>query len=345
MSLEHPLSRLAAGHHLTADECHAAISTVMDGQASEVEIAALLTALRIKGETTDEIVGAARAMRERVQRIPLDDSASAAAEHLLDTCGTGGDELHTFNISTATAFVAVAAGIKVAKHGNRGVSSKSGSADVLEQLGVNVNLSATAIAQCVREVGIGFCFAPLLHGAMKHAAPVRKQLKFRTIFNLLGPLTNPACAQFQLIGASRVTVAEKLAGALARLGTRHALVVCGADQLDEVSLWGETTVFEVRQGQVERQHWTAARLQLPECDVQTLRVDTPAESAALIRRVFAGEPGPARDIVLANATAALLAADAAPDLSSARQLAEETLKSGKAAEVLCQLAALSHQLA
>jgi len=282
-------------------------------------------------------------MRERVQRIPL-QATDGSDWHLLDTCGTGGDELQTFNISTATAFVAVAAGIKVAKHGNRGVSSKSGSADVLEHLGVNVNLSAGAVAQCVQEVGIGFCFAPLLHGAMKHAAPVRKQLKFRTIFNLLGPLTNPAGAQFQLIGASRVAVAEKLAHALARLGTRHALVVCGADQLDEVSLWGETTVFEVRQQQVERHLWTSALLQLSECDVQTLRVESPAESAALIRRVLAGEQGAARDIVLANATAALLAADAAPDLSAARKLAEETLESGRAAEVLRQLATLSHGL-
>ena len=196
-AIQAAIDSAVTGNNLTADEMYAAVSELMDGQAAEVQIAALLTALRVKGETVDEIVGAARAMKERVTLIPANKTG------LLDTCGTGGDELFTFNISTATAIVAAASGVPVAKHGNRSVSSSSGSADVLEALGVNVQLSPADVGHCIDHLGIGFCFAPLLHGAMKHAAPVRKQLGFRTIFNLLGPLTNPANAEYQLLGADR----------------------------------------------------------------------------------------------------------------------------------------------
>ena len=320
---------LLDGRHLSAETMRAAVGAIMDGRSTEVEIASLLTALRCRGETVDELVGAAQAMRERATLIPCQ------TENLLDTCGTGGDALHTFNISTAAALVAAAAGQPVAKHGNRSVSSSSGSADVLEALGVNLQQSPAQVAHCIDQVGIGFCFAPLLHQAMKYAAPIRKQLGFRTIFNMLGPLTNPARAAFQLVGASRITAAEMLANALHQLGATRALVVCGNDELDEVSLWGETTVFEVSTSGVQRHTWTTATLGLPTCRVEDLRVSTSAESAALIRRVLAGEHCAARDIVVANAAAALLAANRATSIQDAVPLAAAAIDSGSAAK-LCE---------
>lgn len=338
-TIQHALERLVAGHDLDAMEAYAAFGGIMDGQCSEAEIAALLTALRVKGEAVAEIVGAARAMAERATVIPVKHHA------LLDTCGTGGDQLHTFNISTATAFVVAACGVPVAKHGNRGVSSSSGSADVLEQLGVNISLAPEAVAKCIEEVGIGFCFAPLCHSAMKHAAPVRKQLKFRTIFNLLGPLTNPARAQYQLLGTGKREAAHRLARALAELGRKHAYVVCGADQLDEVSLWGTTTAYEVTGSQVIEHHWTPATFGLSECRVEDLQVESPAESAAVIRNVFSGQNLPARNIVLANAAVALLAAEREEDLRKAVQRAAEAIDSGAVARVAALLGERSQQLA
>ncbi len=252
--------------------------------------------------------------------------------------------MQTFNISTATAFVVAACGVPIAKHGNRGVSSISGSPDVLEQLGVNNNLSPEAVARCVDELGIGFCFAPLFHSAMKHAAPVRKQLRFRTIFNLLGPLTNPAKAEFQLLGAGRVETAGRLARALAELGRQHAYVVCGADQLDEVSLWGTTSAFEVSGGHVVEHHWSADTFGLPECQAADLRIDSPAESAAILRAIFAGQPGPARNIVLANAAAGLLAARAATDPRDGVAQAAKAIDSGTVRDLMDRLAEFSTKL-
>jgi anthranilate phosphoribosyltransferase len=332
------LDRLVAGEDLDAGQAYAAFSAVMDGQCSDVELAALLTAIRIKREAVSEIVGAARAMQERATPIPT------TTRGLLDTCGTGGDQLQTFNISTATAFVVAACGVPVAKHGNRGVSSISGSPDVLEQLGVNNNLSPEAVARCVDELGIGFCFAPLFHSAMKHAAPVRKQLRFRTIFNLLGPLTNPAKAEFQLLGTGRVETAGRLARALAELGREHAFVVCGADQLDEVSLWGSTTAFEVSGGHVVEHHWSATTFDLPECQVAELRINSPAESAAILRGIFEGRPGPQRNIVLANAAAGLLAAKAASDPRDGVEKAARAIDSGKVRDLVHRLAELTTKL-
>lgn len=320
---------LLDGRHLSIETMRAAVGAIMDGRSTEVEIAALLTALRCHGESVAELVGAAQAMRERASLIPC------RTENLLDTCGTGGDALHTFNISTAAALVAAAAGQPVAKHGNRSVSSSSGSADVLEALGVNLQLSPAQVADCVDQIGIGFCFAPMLHQAMKYAAPVRKQLGFRTIFNMLGPLTNPAQAAYQLVGASRIASAEKLANALHQLGAGRALVVCGNDELDEVSLWGETTVFEVSTGGVQRHTWTTPTLGLPTCRVEDLKVSTAAESAALIRRVLAGEQGGPRDIVVANAGAALFAANRAATIHEAVTLASAAITDGRAAR-LCE---------
>lgn len=332
------LDRLVQGQDLDSTQAYAAFSAVMDGQCSEVELAALLTAIRIKSEAVSEIVGAARAMQERATPI------RTTTRGLLDTCGTGGDQLQTFNISTATAFVVAACGVPIAKHGNRGVSSISGSPDVLEQLGVQNNLSPEAVARCVDELGIGFCFAPLFHSAMKHAAPVRKQLRFRTIFNLLGPLTNPARAEFQLVGTGRVETAGRLARALAELGRQHAFVVCGADQLDEVSLWGTTSAFEVGGGHVVQHHWSAATFGLPECRVADLQIHSPAESAAVLRGVFGGRPGPPRDIVLANAAAGLLAAQAASDPRDGVEQAAKAIDSGHVLELVHRLAELTTKL-
>lgn len=325
------IHELLDGRSLSVEATSAAVGAIMDGRSTEVEISSLLTALRCRGETADELEGAARAMRERATLIPC------TTENLLDTCGTGGDSLHTFNISTAAALVAAAAGQPVAKHGNRSVSSSSGSADVLEALGVNLQLTPAQVAACVDTVGIGFCFAPLLHQAMKYAAPVRKQLGFRTIFNMLGPLTNPARAACQLVGASRIASAEMLATALHRLGAGRALVVCGNDELDEVSLWGETTVFEVSLEGVQRHTWTAAALGLPTCRVAQLRVTTAAESAATIRRILDGEQSAARDIVVANAAAALLAARRTTSIQDAVPLAAAAIDSGRAAQICQQL--------
>jgi anthranilate phosphoribosyltransferase len=333
------LNRVLAGIDLTADEMHEVVGTIMDGRSTEVEIAALLTALAMKTEAISEIVGAARAMRERAEKI------STKQNGLLDTCGTGGDALLTFNISTATAVVAAAAGVPVAKHGNRSVSSSSGSADVLEALGVNVELTPPGVSRCLDEIGIGFCFARLFHGAMKHAAGVRKQLGFRTIFNLLGPLTNPAAAEFQLLGANRPQTAEKLARALGQLGTTRAAVVCGNGELDEVSLWGKTSAFVVADGKVTSATWTAASFGLPECSVDDLRVDSAEESAETIRKIFSGELGPARDIVLANAAAAFLVVGQNEELPSGVQLAADTIDSGKALEMCRRLAETSQALA
>ena len=331
--LKTAVAELLEERHLSAEMMTSAVGAIMDGRCSEAEISAFLTALRCRGESVGELVGAARAMRERATPIVCQ------TKDLLDTCGTGGDLLHTFNISTAAALVAAASGQPVAKHGNRSATSTSGSADVLETMGVNLQLTAEQVGRCIDEVGIGFCFAPLLHSAMKHVAPVRKQLGFRTIFNMLGPLTNPANAAYQVIGTVRTAVAELLANALYQLGSERALVVCGNDELDEVSLWGETSVFEVSAAGVIRHTWNAGMLGLPECRVESLQVKSAAESAEVIRRAFAGELGPARDMIIANAAAALLAARIEPPRFKlpAVPLAQAAIDSGACGEI-CAIA-------
>lgn len=339
IEIETVLKVALAGGATTSDQMAAAIGVIMDGQADQVEIAALLTGLAVRGETALEIAGAAAAMRARATRIPT------STRGLLDTCGTGGDQLHTFNISTAAALVAAAAGVPVAKHGNRQASSKSGSADVLEALGVDITLSPEAVADCIDQVGIGFCFARLVHLAMQHVAPVRQKLGIRTIFNLLGPLTNPAGAEYQLLGTNRIATARKLAVAKSHLGGTRTLIVCGADQLDEVALWGTTSVFDVQGNRIEEQQWTASDMGLPECTPEDLVVRSPAESAAVIREVFSGHPGPARNIVLANAGAALLTAGRTSDLHQAVQWAAQAIDTGAAQQKLESLIRFSQSRA
>lgn len=321
--LRWPMEKLLRQEALSQGDVRVVVGAIMDGHCDPVEIAAFLTAMAIRSPEADELAGAAQAMRERATRL------QPKSRPLLDTCGTGGDQLHTFNISTATAIVVAACGVHVAKHGNRSVSSRSGSADVLEALGVNISLSAEQATECLDSIGLCFCFAPLIHGAMKYAAPVRRQLGFPTIFNLLGPLTNPAAAEFQLIGTSSEAKAELLARTLSILGTRRTIVVCGATQLDEVSLWGSTCVYDVQEQNVTADRWTARDFGLPECTADQLRISSAAESAEVVRSVFAGTSGPALDMVLANSSAALLAAGKCSNLSEGVQVARSAVLSGR----------------
>ena len=329
------LHAAVAGIDVPADLMRDAVAGVMDGAADPAVLGGLLVALRMKGEAADELVGAARALRSGMTPVPVPDPAS-----LLDTCGTGGDGLGTFNISTAAALVVAACGVRVAKHGNRSVSSKSGSADVLEELGVNVGLAPDRVGACVEAVGIGFAYAPASHGALRHAAAVRRALGVPTLFNLLGPLANPAGAGHQLLGATSDAKAALLAAALHALGTVRSLVVCGNGELDEVSLWGVTRAFEVTPAGVAPFEWSAADFGLPECSPADLRAAGPAASAAIVRDVFSGEAGPCRDIVVANAAAGLVAAGAetAP-AAAARSRAAAAVDTGAAAGVLDRLAA------
>jgi anthranilate phosphoribosyltransferase len=334
--LQSAVAKLLRCDDLTSDTARDCVGVIMDGACDGVDIAAFLTAMSAKGPVVSEVVGAAQAMRDRCTVI------ATTRTPLLDTCGTGGDCLHTFNISTATAIVAAACGVCVAKHGNRSVSSSSGSADVLEALGVNISLSAQAAGRCLDETGIAFCFAPVVHGAMKHAAPVRRQLGFPTIFNLLGPLTNPAGAEYQLLGANSVERAELLAAALAQLGTRKAFVVCGNGELDEVCLWGPTTVFAVESDSVNRTEWQPEDFGLDRCDVGSLTVSSAAESAGMIRDLLNGERSAARAIVLANVAAALLVHDHVRSLPEGVAAAAKALDTGAAGNTLERLAAWSN---
>lgn len=333
------LELLFAGKPLSAELLEQAVTSIMKGNATDIDVAALLTALRSRPETSEQLLGAARAMRHFASRI------ETAQPHLLDTCGTGGDCLGTFNISTATAVVLSACGVAVAKHGNRSVSSRSGSADVLEALGVNLTLSSAAVGECIDQIGIGFCFAPLFHGAMKHAAAVRKQLGFRTLFNLLGPLTNPAGAKYQLIGTISPRLAEQMALALCGLGTTKSVVVCGGGELDEVSLWGETTAFIVEGSNVSQQSWSADTFGLPGCTAAQLAAGDANESAAILRRIFDGATGPHRNIVLANAAAGLWLQGHVATLPEGVQRAAEVLDKGLAKNKLQQLIEVTAKLA
>jgi anthranilate phosphoribosyltransferase len=319
--------------HLSQAEAYDLMHRLLSGEMDTEAIARVLHFLRNKGETIAELVGFASAIRDMGQPLDIDQSE----DPVLDTCGTGGDDCNTFNVSTATAFVAAGAGLRVAKHGNRRISSQCGSADVLEALGVKVDLPADRVAECIRQTGIGFLYAPLVHPAVKHAQEARLLLKGRTAFNLLGPLTNPVRARVQLIGAFSIRAAEMLAQASARLGIERAFVVHGADGLDEITTAGPTTVFQVEGGRVQKGRWLPSDFGLPQASLEDLKGDDRETNAAIIRAVFDGEPGPRRDIVVANAAAALLVAERAPDLKSAVELAAGSIDSGAARQKLEQL--------
>ena len=322
------IARLLDGHDLTREEAREAMNTIMSGQATPAQIGGFLVALRLKGETADEIAGCAEAMRAHVLAV------RPKREDLVDTAGTGGDGGRTFNISTAAALVAAAAGAGVAKHGNRAVSSNSGSADVLEALGFNLELPADRIAESIDTLGFGFLFAPTHHPAMKHAAPVRKELAARTVFNVLGPLTNPAGARAQVVGVYSPDLVKTLAEVLASLGARRAFVVHGAGGIDELSPAGPNLVCEVVDGGVREREIDPLELGIERCAPEALRGGSPEENAAAIREVFAGGNGGRRDAILLNAAGAIAAGGHAEDLREGLELARRTVASGAAAERL-----------
>src|SRR4051812_14193226 len=304
MSFLSSLNRVINRENLTSTEAETLMGCVLTGEISSVQIGALLVALRMKGESAEEIYGFARAMRAHATRIPV----AIGSQPLLDTCGTGGDGSMTFNISTVSALVAAGAGVRVAKHGNRSMSSQCGSADILEGLGVRISLPPEAVADCIRETGFGFLFAPAVHPAVRHAQAARGELKIRTAFNLLGPLTNPAGATVQVVGAPSVRAAELIAEALAMLGPTRGFVVHGSDGLDEITTTGESLVLEIRGGAIAHRTVTPEDFGVPRCDPSALRGADRDANCGIARRILNGEQGAARDIVLVNASAALVAA-------------------------------------
>jgi anthranilate phosphoribosyltransferase len=322
------LHKLVSGQDLSAAEAEGAMRAIMEGQATPAQIAAFLVALRMKGETPAEIAAAARVMRSLMTPVELPD------EHLTDIVGTGGDQAHTFNVSTAAAFVAAAGGARVAKHGNRAVSSKSGSADLLEAAGARLDLSPEQVRKLVMEVGFGFLFAPLHHGAMKHAAPVRRELGLRTLFNLLGPLTNPAKAPHQVLGVFDRRWLEPLARVLGELGSRHVLVVHALDGLDELSIAAASQIAELKDGEVRVYSIAPEDFGFQRSPLESVQVGSPDESLAVVRRVLGGEPGPAADFVALNAGAALYAADRAATLTQGVDQARALLAAGKGLETM-----------
>ena len=332
------IDALAAGRHMSADHAAAVLREVMDGRASEVETAAMLVALRTKGETVDEVEGLARTMRALALPVEVD------REPLVDTAGTGGGN-PTFNVSTTAAFVAAAAGCAVAKHGNRSATGRSGSADVLEALGARIDLEPAAVADCISSVGFGFMFAPAHHAAMKHVGPVRQELAVRTIFNFLGPLTNPAGASRQLVGVYDPRYLETLAAALGRLGAERALVVSGADGLDEVSASGPTQAVELKDGVLDSLEIVPEDLGVDRIPRGALDACDPAESAAFARAVFRGEPGPERAIVVLNGGAAIYLGGRADTLADGVRAAEEAIDSGAANETMERFVERTRELA
>jgi len=331
------LGLISGGQDLSREQMQEAIGHVMTGKCSEEQIGLMLSALAAKGETVAELAGAASAMRENMTPI------RSRHDKLLDTCGTGGSGSSTFNISTTAALVIAAAGVPLAKHGNRSITSKSGSADVLAELGVNIEASVPQVERCLDELGICFCFAPLMHPAMKHVGAVRKKLGIRTIFNLLGPLANPAGACFQLLGVGRPEFRPLIASALGLLGTENSLVVSGQDGLGEVTLADATDVTQVTASGESNTTWQPEEFGLMRSSLETIRVDGPSASAKIVRSVLAGDAGPARDIVLLNAAAGLLAAKRFTNPLEAAAKATETIDRGDAAKLLDQLAKLSHE--
>jgi anthranilate phosphoribosyltransferase len=327
---------LTRGESLTRAQMNGAIDQMMRGEVAAEEIGAFLLASRAKGETVEELVGAATAMREHMTAIRTQRTG------LVDTCGTGGVGSKLFNVSTTAAIVTAACGVPVAKHGNRSVTSKSGSADVLAALGVNIQAPVEIVEQCLDELGICFCFAQSMHPAMKHVAPVRKQLGVPTIFNLLGPLCNPASAPFQVMGVGRQDLRPMMAEVLLQLGTEHAVVVSGDDGLGEITLATTTQVTEVRAGALHDFVWSPEHFGLAPASLDNLTVAGPGESAALIRNILAGESGPPRDIVILNAAAALWTAGVNPSPVTCAQRAAAALDTGAAGALLHRLAALSH---
>ena len=328
MNIREAIDKVVNRVSLSETEAIDVMNQIMTGEATPLQVASFLTALRMKGETVEEITGAARVMREKAHRVKVE------ADRVLDTCGTGGDQKGTFNISTTCAFVVAGAGVTVAKHGNRGVSSQSGSADVLAALGVKVDASKERVEACIADIGIGFLFAPLLHEAMKYAVQPRRDIGIRTIFNLLGPLTNPAMANYQLIGLYSGELVAAIAHVLKNLGSICAMVVHGLEGLDEISLCGSTQVAELRNGEVSEYRIEPEQLGLKRCALAELHGGSAEQSAAIVRSVLQGTAGPARDVVLLNSGAALYVSGSAGSIKDGMRLAAESIDSGRARDKL-----------
>ena len=335
--IKEAIAAVVDGRSLTQDEAAQAMNEIMSGEATPAQFGAFVTALRLKGETVDEIAGMAGVMREKSLHVD-------AGGDLVDTCGTGGDASGTFNISTTAGFVAAGAGVRVAKHGNRAMSGACGSADVLESLGVNIDLSPDGVRRCIEETGFGFMFAQRYHPSMKFAAGPRREIGIRTVFNILGPLTNPAGATAQVIGVADPAMAPKMAEVLGRLGSKRALVVHGNDGLDEITLADETRVWELNDGSVSEYAISPEDLGISRAATDKIRAGSVEQSTAALRSVLSGEAGPARDIVLMNAAASLLAADAVASLEEGLKSAGESIDSGKARVSLDGLVELSQKL-
>ncbi len=335
--IKEAIATLVAGNSLAADEAALVMEEIMQGEATPAQFGAFVTALRLKGETVDEIVGLARTMRARAVPVIADGL-------VVDTCGTGGDGSQTFNISTTAAFVAAGAGLSVAKHGNRAMSSRCGSADVLEALGIKIELSADQVQRCLQEIGIGFMFAPAFHPAMKYAAVPRREIGIRTVFNILGALTNPAGAKAQVLGVADDSLVEKMALALQNLGCNHALVVHGEDGLDEITVSGKTHICELKSDNIVNYIISPEKIGLKQASSESLKGGNAKENAQLLRNILSGTPGPQRDAVLMNAAAVLLAGDKVQTLQKGVELAQKTIDSGLALDKLEKLIEFSRSL-
>ena len=332
------ISSATAGESLSMDDAVTVMREVMEGEVTPAQLGSYLTALSLKGETPEEIAGFATVMREKSLRVAVDGNS-------VDTCGTGGDRKGTFNISTAAAFVVAGAGLTVAKHGNRAASGDCGSADVLEALGVRIELPPEAVARCLREIGIGFMFAPAYHPAMRYAAPVRREIGIRTVFNILGPMTNPAAVPCQLIGVGYPEAASKIAEALRLFGTHHAIIVHSDDGMDELSLGSDTAGWEVLDGEIRPYVVRPRDLGLPHATPDDLRGGDPAANAATMRDILSGSGGPVRDAVVLNSGAALVAGDMADSLAEGIEMAAASIADGRAAEKLDAMVGLTRELA
>ena len=336
--IKEAIGSLVAGKSLSMDEAIAAMDEIMSGEATPAQFGAFITALRMKGETVDEIAGLARVMRDKSLKVSFDQPT-------VDTCGTGGDSLGTFNISTAAALVVAGAGLKVAKHGNRAMSSNCGSADVLEALGVKIDLGPEGVLKCLEQASIGFMFAQVFHPAMKYAAGPRREIGIRSVFNFLGPLTNPAGAQAQVIGVSDAGFAPRMAEVLLKLGARHALVTRGREGLDEISISGETDIWEIKNGAVTFFSLTPEQLTIDRADVAAINGGSAEDNAAIIRAVLDGETGPKRDVVILNAAAALVAGDLSNGFAEGIVRARQAIDDGAARQALADFIRVSNDSA
>ncbi|MDA0987641.1 MAG: anthranilate phosphoribosyltransferase [Chloroflexi bacterium] len=335
--IQQAISTVVSGHDLSAEDAAKVMEEIMTGEATPAQFGAFVTALRLKGETAEEIAGMARVMREKALHVQ-------SAGDLVDTCGTGGDGAHTINVSTIAAFVVAGAGLKVAKHGNRAITSACGSADVLEAAGVKIDLGPEGVERCIQEVGFGFMFAPTFHPAMRFAGPPRREIGIRTVFNILGPLTNPAGARSQVLGIADGALGEKMARVLQQLGCQHALVVHGEDGLDEISISASTQVWELRAKNIYSYSVTPEEFGLTRASSDAILGGSAEENVAAMNRVLSGEQGPHRDVVLLNAAAALAAGDAVKNLRQGVMQASESIDSGRAMEKLHALVELSQTL-